>query len=106
MFIQEGIQWKLSDSQDEATMTNNWKEQPNYLLLKYSENNPQLRKVVGEWNGIATGEFDTRSGPKAAEIFQAVATESDEGCIVLALIFYELFQEYGEFPRQSIFDEK
>lgn len=86
-------------------MANKWNEQMSKLLLRYSEDNPHLRMVLDEWNGFAVGEYDTRSGPKAAELFQDIAKESDDGCIILALVFYDLFQEFGEFPRKSLFDE-
>lgn len=85
---------------------NNWNDLKNHLLSKNSERNPDIKKALDEWNYFAAGEFDTRSGPKAAKLFQHVAKESDEGCVVLALVFYDLFQEFGGFPRKSLFDER
>lgn len=83
----------------------NRKEKLNQLILKNAANNPQLQQALNEWNSFTIGEYDTRSGPKAAEVFQKSAKEYQSGCVVLALIFYDLFLEFGEFPRKSLFEE-
>ena len=66
------------------------------LLKKHASNTPMIQDALVEWNSLASGEFDARSGPRAAELFQSVANESHDGCVILALIFYELFTEFGE----------
>jgi len=81
-------------------------EKLNILLLKHSDGNEHLRKTVNLWIDYSSNEIDIRSGPKAVDLFQDFAIKSSEGCIVLALIFFELFFEFGEFPRKSIIDEK
>jgi hypothetical protein len=83
----------------------NKKERLTGLISKYSANNSEILEALAQWNGFASGEYDTRSGPKAAETFQKIANKNQDGCIILALIFFELFMEFGEFPRKSLFEE-
>ena len=79
------------------------REDLNNILSKYASENSAIQLALEKWNSYSLGEFDTRSGPKAADAFQAIANENELGCVVLALIFYELFTEFGEFPRKSLF---
>lgn len=81
------------------------KERLSELISKYSADNREILEALDQWNGFSSGKYDTRSGPKAAETFQQISNQNRDGCVILALIFFELFMEFGELPRKSLFVE-
>jgi len=57
------------------------------------------------WDAIS-GEhgYDVRDGKKAIDTFQACALKSDDGLAKLVAAFRKLADDFGEFPRASLFD--
>ena len=78
------------------------KEALDKILLRNSARNNEIFQALERWSGYASGKDDFRSGPLAADVFQDIASEYDDGCVVLAILYYWLSRECGESPREYI----